>query len=209
MATQTDPFGNGNGQAPPPNPHTAAGRAFGKTGPQLSDLGLTGQGHPQASSGPWQAYNPQYGHPQYGQFAPPGRGHNRSQGIAQLAASIGEMELSSQDDLHAFCDAYRHLLNYLAVSAHLAQGQLKAAAKANAKQTKDGWMSPAQRIQLAGALRTVGKDLDNLAEHCVAGATDAIKAWGTFQKLLDTLENSNDKVRRPGNRRGGFTIAQG
>lgn len=204
MATQTDPFGNsnGNGQAPP-NPHTAAGRAYGKTNAQLIDLGLTGQGQPLpgASSGPWQAFNPQY--------AGTGQPHNRSQNIAQIAASLGEMELSNQDDLHAFCDAYRHLLNYLAMSAHMAQGQLKAAAKANAKQTKDGWMSPAQRIQLAGALRGVGRDLDHLAESCVAGAADAIKAWGRFQTLLDELEGSNEKVRRPGNRRGGFTIAQG
>jgi hypothetical protein len=181
------------GQNHPDNPFSAAGRAKGQTGEQLQARGLDGQGNPLPS----QPVN--------------GAGHKphrpsaaRSQNISQLAQSIGDLELSNQDDLHAFCEAYRAILNYLAVSAKLAEGQLKAAARANAKQAKTGWMTPAQRLKLHSTLRQVGKDLDAIANSCVSGSAGAVKAWRRFEALLDDLE-TDSPTRRPGGR-SGFTV---
>lgn len=185
------------GENHPDNPHSAAGRANGKTPEQLRREGLDGFGHPLAS---------ERGRPSNGAGQRASRpSGQRGQNIAQLAQSIGSMELGNQDDLHAFCEAYRAILNYLAVSAKLAEGQLKAAARANARQAKDGWMTPAQMAKMALTLRQVGKDLDHLANSCVGGAASAVKAWRRFETLLDELE-SERKVTRPGGRRGGFTV---
>ncbi|MFH8805296.1 hypothetical protein ACH4F6_38105 [Streptomyces sp. NPDC017936] len=180
----------------PPNPFTAAGRAHGKSNEELRDLGLDGQGNPLPSE-------PKKSN---GAGQQPSRpGGSRGQSLAQLVQSIGSVELSNQDDLHAFCEAYRGLLNFLAVSAKMAEGQLKASARAQARQAKDGWMNPLQAGKLANTLRQVGKDLDHLASSCVAGAADAVKAWRRFETLLDELE-SERKVNRPGGRRGGFHV---
>lgn len=194
---------NPNGTMPPPpqqppNPFTAQGRAYGKTPEELRNLGLDSNGHPMPS----QPRNGQAARP-----AGPSRpGGTRGQNLAQLVNSIGSMELANQDDLHAFCEAYRSLLNFLAVSAKLAEGQLKAAARAQAKQSHDGWMNPMQRAKLATTLRQVGKDLDHMANSCVAGAADAVKAWRRFEGLLDDLEGGGHRTNRPGGRRGGFTV---
>jgi hypothetical protein len=185
------------GENHPDNPHSAAGRAKDKSAEQLRREGLDAFGHPLAS---------ERGRSNNGAGQRPSRpGGTRGQNLAQLVQSIGSMELANQDDLHAFCEAYRGLLNFLAVSAKLAEGQLKAAARANAKQAKDGWMTPAQMAKLALTLRQVGKDLDHMANSCVAGAADAVKAWRRFETLMDDLE-SERSVTRPGSRRGGFTV---
>jgi len=184
------------GENSPDNPFSARGRVNGQTNGQLRDRGLDSQGHPVTS-----AEKPDKPAGQ----RPSRPGGTRGQGIAQLAQSIGSLDLANQDDLHAFCDAYRTVLNYLAVSAKMAEGQLKAAARANAKQAKDGWMTPGQMAKLALTLRQVGRDLDHLANSCVAGAADAVKAWRRFEALLGELE-SERKVTRPGSRRSGFTV---
>lgn len=182
-----------------PSPFTAAGRAAGKSAEELRREGLDALGHPLASEPTNGRVN--------GTSRPSRPGGTRGQNIAQLAQSIGDMELSNQDDLHAFCEAYRAILNYLAVSAHLAEGQLKASARAQARQAKTGWMTPAQALKLGNTLRRVGKDLTSLANNCVAGAADAVKAWRRFETLLDELENERKGVSRPnGGRRGGFTV---
>lgn len=181
------------GENHPDNPFSAQGRVNGQTPDQLRSRGLDSQGHPAPSESEAAGQKPSR------------PGGSRGQGIAQLAQSIGSMELSNQDDLHAFCEAYRTLLNYLAVSAKMAEGQLKAAARAQAKQAKDGWMTPAQMFKLAATLKLVGRDLNSLANSCVSGAADAVKAWRRFESLLDELESERG-VKRPGSRRGGFTV---
>lgn len=191
---------NNNGTQPPPSPFTAAGRAHGKSPEELRNQGMDANGHPLPSQ-------PANGQANGAGQRPSRPGGTRNQSIAQLAQSIGSMELSNQDDLHAFCEAYRAILNYLAVSAHLAEGQLKASARAQAKQAQTGWMTPAQALKLGSTLRRVGKDLTSLANNCVAGAADAVKAWRRFETLLDELENERQGIRRPnGGRRGGFTV---
>lgn len=187
------------GQNDVDNPFSAAGRAHGKSPEELRNQGLTGQGHPAASPG--QSRN--------GQASGVSRpGGVRNQNIAQLAQSIGSMELANQDDLYAFCEAIRQVLNYFAVSIKLAEGQLKAGARQQAKQAKDGWMTPVQIGKLQLALRRVGKDLNQSADACVEGAAGAVKAWRRFETLLDELENgdSGSKFRRPGGRSGGFSV---
>jgi hypothetical protein len=179
----------------PDNPFSARGRANGKSAEELRRQGLDSQGHPAPAEKTSKSAGQGASRP----------GGPRGQNIAQLAQSIGSMELSNQDDLHAFCEAYRAILNYLAVSAKMAEGQLKASARANARQAKDGWMSPAQAAKLALTLRQVGRDLDHMANSCVAGAADAVKAWRRFEGLLDDLE-SDRRVNRPGGRRGGFSV---
>jgi hypothetical protein len=183
------------GENHPENPFSAKGRVNGQTNGQIRERGLDGQGLP---------LPPQSETKTAGQ-RPSRPGGTRGQGIAQLAQSIGSMDLANQDDLHAFCEAVRTVQNYFAVSIKMAEGQLKAAARANAKQAKDGWMTPAQAIRLANTLRRVGKDLDHMASACVEAAADAVKAWRRFEALLDELE-SERKVTRPGSRRGGFTV---
>lgn len=187
------------GQNDVDNPFSAAGRAHGKSPEELRRQGLTGQGHPAASSG--QTRNGQAN----GVSRP---GGVRGQNIAQLAQSIGSMELANQEDLYAFCEAVRAVLNYFAVSVKLAEGQLKAAARQQARQAKGGWMTPAQALKLANTMRRTGKDLDQIAHSCVEGAAGAVKAWRRFETLLDELENgdSGGKFRRPGGRRGGFEV---
>ena len=175
------------------NPFSAAGRANGQTTDQLRKRGLDGQGNPLPS-------NNGAGH------KPSRPGGQRGQSIAQLASSIGSMELSNQDDLHAFCEAYRAILNYLAVSAKLAEGQLKASARAQAKQSHEGWMNPMQRASLANTLRLIGKDLDRMANNCVSGASDAVKAWRRFEGFLDDVEGGGHSARRPGRGRGSFEV---
>ncbi len=187
------------GQNHAQNPFSAAGRASGKSAQELRDLGLDSNGHPAA--GPGRAMN--------GQVSNGARpGGVRGQNIGQLAQSIGSLELSNQDDLYAFCEAFRAILNYLAVSAKLAEGQLKAAARQQARQAKGGWMSPAQIGKLTLTLRRTGRDIDQIANSCVEGAAGAVKAWRRFETLLDDLENSDSssKFRRPGGRRGGFNV---
>lgn len=188
--------GNSNiGRNSTANPFSPAGRANGKSQSTLSNQGMTGQGHPAASSG--QPRNRQAG-----------GGGDRNQNIGQLAQSVGSMELANQDDLYAFCEAVRTILNYLAVSTKLAEGQLKAAARQQARQAKNGWMTPVQIGKLALALRKVGKDLNTTAGSCVEGAAGAVKAWRRFETLLDELENDDSGLRRPGRpgRRGGFEV---
>jgi len=185
----------------PDNPFSAQGRAAGKSNEDLRRQGLDGMGHPLPS----QPRNGQANGAGQRPSRPSRPAGTRGQNIAQLANSIGSLELSNQDDLHAFCEAYRAVLNYLAVSAKLAEGQLKAAARAQARQTNDGWMGPMQAAKLANTLRRVGKDLDKLANSCVSGAADAVKAWRRFETLLDELESERG-VNRPGGRRGGFSV---
>ncbi|MFD8226906.1 hypothetical protein ACFV16_22345 [Streptomyces massasporeus] len=185
------------GQNHPDNPFSAAGRANGQTTEQLRKRGLDGQGNPLPSNG---SAEKAAGH------KPSRPGGPRGQSIAQLASSIGSMELSNQDDLHAFCEAYRAILNYLAVSAKLAEGQLKAAARAQAKQAHEGWMNPMQRASLANTLRLIGKDLDGMANSCVTGAAGAVKAWRRFEGFLDDVDSAGRNARRPGGRRGGFEV---
>lgn len=185
----------------PDNPFSAQGRAAGKSAADLAAGGIDAFGHP-APSG--RIHQPSENGNGAGQ-RPSRPAGTRGQNIAQLANSIGSLELSNQDDLHAFCEAYRAVLNYLAVSAKMAEGQLKAAARAQARQTNDGWMGPMQAAKLATTLRRVGKDLDKLANSCVSGAADAVKAWRRFETLLDELEGDRG-VRRPGGRRGGFSV---
>jgi hypothetical protein len=195
----------------PDNPFSAQGRAAGKSAADLAAGGIDAFGHPAPSSsirqpGPGQPANGQANGVGQRPSRPAG---TRGQNIAQLANSIGSLELSNQDDLHAFCEAYRAVLNYLAVSAKMAEGQLKAAARAQARQTNDGWMGPMQAAKLATTLRRVGKDLDKLANSCVSGAADAVKAWRRFETLLDELENSGGRgFNRPGGgrRNGGFSV---
>lgn len=190
------------GQNHPGNPFSAAGRANGRTQSQLNNQGLTGQGHPAAGPGPQR-------NGQVNGGARPSGGGARNQNIAQLAQSIGSMELANQEDLFAFCEAIRAVENYLAVSIKLAEGQLKAAARQQARQAKDGWMTPAQLGKLTLTLKLVGRDLNQSAEGCVKAATGAVKAWRRFETLLDELENSGSNgggFRRPGGRSGGFGL---
>lgn len=185
------------GQNHPNNPFSAAGRAAGQSQSQLNQQGLTGQGHPAAS--PSQSGN--------GQVSQGSRsGGARNQNIGQLAQSIGSLELSNQEDLYVFCEAVRAVENYLAVSIKLAEGQLKAAARAQARQAKGGWMTPAQAAKLALTLKMVGRDLNKSADGCVEAAAGAAKAWNRFNALLGELESDGGGFRRPGGRRGGFEV---
>lgn len=180
------------GKNHPGNPFSAAGRAAGQTNQQLNNRGLNGQGQPlpsQSANGGGGARTSR----------PAGA---RGQNIAHLAASIGDMELSNQDDLYAFCEAYRAILNYLAVSAHLAKGQLTAAARANVRQAKGRMLNPAQAAKTTYTLKMVGKDLEALANSCVAGAASSAKAWRRVETLLDELEHSGNGGSRPGSRTG-------
>ena len=188
------------GTSDPGNPFGPAGRAAGQSQSDLNARGLDGQGNP--APGPSRPANGQAN----GTRQPSRPGGTRNQSIGQLAQSIGSMELSNQDDLYQFCEAYRAILNYLAVSAKLAEGQLKAAARAQARQAKGSWMTPAQALKLASTMRRVGKDIDQMANSCVEGAAGAVKAWRRFETLLDDLENDNGGPRRPGGRRNGFQI---
>lgn len=190
------------GQNHPDNPFSAAGRSHGKSDQELRDLGLDANGHPAAPN-----------RPKNGQVNGGGRasrpGGDRGQNIGQLAQSIGSMELANQEDLYAFCEAYRAILNYLAVSAKLAEGQLKAAARQQARQAKGGWMTPAQLGKMALTLRSVGKDISQIANSCVSGAAGAVKAWRRVETLLDELENDGSRggFRRPGGGRSrGFEV---
>lgn len=185
------------GKNHPTNPFSAAGRAAGQTAQQLNNRGLNGQGHP-APAHPSQPSN--------GAARPSRPAGQRTQNLSQIIQSIGSSELANQDDLHKFCEDYRALLNFLAVTAKLAEGQLKAAARATARQTKGRMLNPAQAAKLKLTLGLVGRDLDSLANSCVTGATSAVKAWRRVEALLDDLENSGNGGPRPGGGRGGFHV---
>lgn len=180
------------GMNSPDNPFSARGRVNGQSADQLKARGLDSQGHP-APADNTAGQRPS---------RPSGQ---RNQSIAQLAQSIGSMELANQDDLHAFCEAIRAIMNYLAVSTKLAEGQLKAAARANARQSQGSRWNVAQTAEIARVLRQVGRDLDQVARSSVNGAAAATKAWRRFETLLDSLENDGGGSR-PGGRRGGFQV---
>lgn len=183
------------------NPFSAAGRANGKSQEDLRKQGLTGQGHPAASPG--QSRNGQVNGGNRG--ARPGG--SRGQGIAQLAQSIGDMDLANQNDIHAFCDSIRKVLNYFAISVELAKGQLRAASRQLAKQSVDGRLTMAQQAELAKALVMMSRDLNAVTRACIAGAASAVKAWRRFDTFLVDLDKGDDrKFNRPGSRRGGFTV---
>ncbi|WP_086559919.1 hypothetical protein [Streptomyces africanus] len=183
------------GENHPDNPFSAAGRANGQTNDQLRNRGLDGQGNPLPNKN----------------FAGQKSfrsGGSRNQGIAQLAQSIGDMDLANQEDLHAFCDAIRKILNYFAISVELAKGQLKAASRQMAKESVDGRLTMTQRAELARALSMMSRDLDAVSRACIAGAVGAVKAWRRFDSFLGDLDKGNDsKFTRPGGRgRGPFTV---
>jgi hypothetical protein len=187
------------GSNDPRNPFGAAGRVNGKSAEQIKAQGMDANGHPLPSQ------------PKNGQVngnSPSRPGGARGQSLSQLVQSIGSMELSNQDDLHAFCEAYRALGHFLAVTAKMAEGQLKAAARAQAKQAKDGWMTPTQRVKLGHTLRQVGKDIDAMAQASAQMAVFGVKAWRRFEATLDELESDggNGRFGRPGGRRGGFDL---
>jgi hypothetical protein len=176
----------------PSNPFSATGRAAGKSNQQLNNLGLNGQGHPLPSQ------------PPKGQVkAPSGPGGSRGQGIAQLAQAIGDLDLSNQHDIHAFCESIRKVQHYFAVSVELAKGQLKAAARAQAKDSADGRLTLTQKLELAKALNSLSRDLNAVTRGCVASATASAKAYRRFESFLVDL---NTDAQRPGGRRGGFEI---
>lgn len=187
------------GENHPDNPHSAAGKAKGKSAEQLRQEGLDGLGHPLAS---------ERGTTNNGAGQRSSRpGGTRGQNIAQLAGSIGDMDLANQDDIHAFCDAIRKTLNYFAVSVELAKGQLKAASRHMAKDSVDGRLTLAQRAELAKALVMMSRDLDAVTRACIAGAAGSVKAWRRFDSFLVDLDKDNgSKFNRPGGRRGPFTV---
>lgn len=181
------------GQNDPDNPFSPAGRANGQTGEQLRARGLDGQGYPETSKAAGQK--------------PSRPGGSRNQGIAQLAGSIGDMDLANQDDLHAFCDAIRKTLNYFAISVEMAKGQLKAASRQVAKESVDGRLTLVQRAELAKALAMMSRDLDAVTRACIAGAVGSVKAWRRFDSFLVDLDKGADsKFTRPGGRRGPFGL---
>lgn len=184
------------GENHPDNPFSAAGRANGKSTEQLRKQGLDGQGYPlntekqQASRGP----------------SPSRPGGTRGQGIAQLAQSIGDMDLCNETDIHAFCEAIRKVLHYFAVSTELAKGQLRAAARQQAKQATDERLTMVQQASLTKALHDLTRDLDGVTRACVAGAVSSTKAWRRFDSFLSNLDSEKgNKFDRPG-RRGGFRL---
>lgn len=182
----------------PFNQNTARGRAFGKTPEQQKAEGIDAFGHPA---------QPERNGNVAGQRKSSGPGGSRGQSLAQLANAVGSIEISNQDDLREFCDAYRGLLHHLAVSAVMAAGQLKAGARAQARQTKNGMMTPGQRLKLEASLKLIGRHLNAVGQDCAAGAGEAVKAWKRMETLLDELEQANEKPNRPGSRgRSGFGI---
>lgn len=194
-SNQDNPFSKQNH---PMNPNTARGRAAGKSAEQLRSEGIDAFGHPA---------QPERNGNIAGQRKSSGIGGSRGQSLAQLAQSIGDLEISNQDDLRQFCDAVRAVLHHLAVSTVMAAGQLKAGARAQARQTKSGMMTPGQRVRLEATLKLIGRDLNATAQSCAAGAGGAVKAWKRMESLLDELETANEKPNRPGGRgRSGFGI---
>lgn len=183
------------GENHPGNPFSAAGRANGKSTEQLRKQGLDGQGYPlntekqQVSRGP----------------SPARPGGTRGEGIAQLAQSIGDMDLCNQNDIHAFCESIRKVDNYFAISVELAKGQLKAAARALAKDSVDGRLTLQQRMELAKALNALSRDLNAITQAHVAGAAAAVKAWRRFDSFIGDLDSD---AARPRSRRDGFQIVR-
>lgn len=183
------------GQNHPGNPFSPAGRAHGKSDAELRKQGLDPNGIPAASE------------PQPRPTAPQRPGGDRGQSIAQLAQSIGDMDLCNQNDLHAFCESVRKVLNYFAVSVELAKGQLRAASRQMAKQQVDGRLTLVQQAELAKALLMLSRDLNGVSKACIAGAASSVKAWRRFDTFLGDLDKDNSsKFNRPGGRRGGFTV---
>ena len=178
----------------PGNPFSAAGRANGKSTDQLRRQGLDGQGNPLPSE------------PRNGP-GPARPGGTRGQGIAQLAQSIGDMDLCNQHDIHAFCESIRKVLNYCAISVELAKGQLRAAARAQAKDSADGRLTVTQRLELEKALSSLSRDLNAVSRACIAGAAGSVKAYRRFDSFIGDLDKgSGSKFSRPGGRRHGFQI---
>lgn len=188
---------SGIGTNSPANPFSAAGRANGKSQSDLNKLGLQGNGQP--ATGP--------GRPGNGQVNRGARASGtRGQNIAQLAQSIGDMELANETDIHAFCEAIRKVLHYFAVSTELAKGQLRAAARQQAKQATDERLTLMQAASLGKALHDLSRDLERVTKACVSGAVSATKAWRRFDAFLANLDSEKgNKFNRPG-RRGGFRL---
>jgi hypothetical protein len=184
------------GENHPDNPFSAAGRANGKSTEQLRKQGLDGGGNPLPSQ------------PRNGQASrspgPARPGGSRGEGISQLAGAIGDMDLCNQNDIHAYCEAVRKVLNYIAISNELAKGQLKAASRAQAKESVDGRLTLQQKLELGRALNSLSRDLNGITAACVSGAAASVKAWRRFDGFLGDLDSG---ASRPGKgRRGLFSI---
>lgn len=182
------------GENHPENAFSARGRVNGKSADQLRAQGLDANGHPASSQ-------------VNGHSRPQGPGGSRGQSLTQLVDSIGDMELASISDLYTFCEAYRKLGYFLAMSAKMAEGQLRAAARAQAKDAKNGWMTPAQRLKLEHTLRQVGKDIGVIAESGAQMAVGAVKAYRRTESMLSELEDSGGRtVNRPRGGSKGFSL---
>lgn len=190
------PFVDGdNGTRTPPSPFTAQGRSFGKSAEELRRQGMDAYGHPLPS---------QFTNGQVNEGSRSARpGGTRGQGIAQLAQSIGDMDLCNQNDIHAFCESIRKVLNYFAISVELAKGQLRAAARAQAKENADGRLTIQQKLELAKALNSLGRDLNAVSRSCISGAASSVKAWRRFDGFLGELDAN---ASRPGKGRGPFGL---
>ena len=185
------------GENHPDNPFSAAGRANGQTQEQLKARGLDGQGNPDAPESKANTAG-------QGPSRPNG---SRNQNITQLAGSIGDMDLCNQNDIHAFCEAIRKVLNYFAISVELAKGQLKTASRQLAKDQVDGRLTMMQQAELAKALHVLGRDLDGVTRACIAGAASSVKAYRRFDSFVSDLDKGgSSKFNRPGGRRGPFTL---
>lgn len=188
------------GENHPDNPFSAAGRANGKSTEQLRAQGLQSNGHPLPSEPKNQQAS---GHSP----APSRPGGSRNQGIAQLAQSIGDMDLCNQHDIHAFCESIRKVMNYFAISVELAKGQLRSSARAQAKDSVDGRLTYTQKLELEKALIDLSRDLGAVTRACVSGAAASVKAYRRFDSFMGDLDKgSGSKFSRPGGRRGGFQI---
>jgi hypothetical protein len=184
------------GENHPDNPFSAAGRANGKSTDQLRKQGLDGQGNPLPSQ-------PANRQASVGS-RPAGPGGSRGQGIAQLAGAIGDMDLCNQNDIHAYCEAVRKVLNYIAIANELAKGQLRAASRAQAKESVEGRLTLQQKIELGKSLASLSRDLNGITQACVSGAASSVKAWRRFDGFIGDLDSG---ASRPGKgRRNGFQI---
>jgi hypothetical protein len=90
----------------------------------------------------------------------------------------------------------------MAFFTNAAATQFERAARKGAKDSVDGRMTVAQKIEMQRVLRRIGKQLDgNAADSLLTTAGAVVKAYGFLEDFLDNLES--DATSRPHRNSGG------
>lgn len=174
---------------------TASNGGRPRTNAEAEARGLDGLGVP---LGPTGLGEPTDGHGQNGSGGRKG-GKSMLDKIRQMESG----DIADQEGLHAFAEAGRTLCMNIALLTEMTSGQLKADAKAKARDSVDGRMTVAEKLRLSLSLRKIAGKLHRASDNCADAAAAFSASWREMEKFLDELDGGREAKPKA---KGGFSI---